>query len=351
MMSRILNDVPSTLAGLCDVYVEVESSTPRILQLTDMQIIDADQRRTPDRISEEKIRYWASDRVDANVLSHIRDLVAQSRPDLIMITGDIVYGEFDDGGRMQQLFADFFDSLEIPWAPVFGNHDNECNVGIEWQCDLYEGAKYSLFRRGGCTGFGNYTVGLVYQGKLIRVLYMLDSHACRRAASPEARIDGGLYPDQLEMVQGVANAIQARLRVAVPGFAAYHIPTLEFALALKEKYGREVTDSFTIGADMEALDGDFGCHDEKFKPINADTDLTPFWRACAVDGVFVGHCHKINTSILYNGVRLTFGLKTGVYDYYTNGQLGGTVIDCKSDGAFEVHHLPTLVPYEPPFSR
>ena len=349
-MGRIMKDVPASLAGLCDVFVEVESASPRILQLTDMQIIDADQRRTPDRISEEKIRYWASDRVDANLLSHIRDLVAQSRPELILITGDIVYGEFDDSGRMQQMFADFLDRFEIPWAITFGNHDNESAIGIENQCRLYENTRFGLFRRGTCTGFGNYTVGLVYEGKLIRVLYLLDSHGCGRAFSPEAKIKGGLYPDQLEMVKKTAEAIEARTGAMVPGFAAYHIPTKEFVLAL-QSYGREIGSYFTIGAEQEAVNGDFGYHGEKFKPVNAEEDLTPLWRDCGVDGIFAGHCHKINTSILYNGVRLTFGLKTGVYDYFTNGQLGGTVIDCTPNGTFGVHHLTTLVPYDPPFDR
>ena len=350
-MARIIKDVPASLAGLCDAYVEVDTAPPCILQLTDMQIIDADQRRTPDRISEEKIRYWAGERVDANMLSHVRDIVAQSRPDLILITGDIVYGEFDDSGRMQKMFADFLDGLEIPWAITFGNHDNESMMGIEWQCDLYEGAQYGLFCRGNCTGFGNYTVGIVYRGELIRVLYLLDSHGCR-AASPEAKIPKGLYEDQLQMVKQTSDAIEARTGARVPGFAAYHIPTLEFVLALREKYGREVTDYFTIGADQAPLDGDFGCHYEKYKPLDLPAeDLTPFWQACGVDGVFVGHCHKINTSMLYNGVRLTFGLKTGVYDYFSNGQLGGTVINCAKDGAFAVHHITTLVPYDPPFLK
>ena len=348
-MSRIIKDVPAALQGLCDVFVEVDSDSPRILQLTDMQIIDADQRRTPDRIGEEKIRYWARDRVDANLLSHIRDLVAQSRPDLIMITGDVVYGEFDDSGYMQKMFADFFDELEIPWAVAFGNHDNESAKGIEWQCDLYESARYGLFRRGNCTGYGNYTVGLVHNGKLLRVLYMLDSHGCRHAASPEAKIAAGLYPDQLEMVKNTAKGIADRLDAPVPGFAAYHIPTQEFVDALVEKYGYSQKDYFTLGADCKTQDGDFGAQYEKFKGINAEESLIAHWNACSVDGVFVGHYHMINTSILYQGVRLTFGLKTGVYDYFTNGQLGGTVVDCAADGSFTVHHLTTLVPYDPPF--
>ena len=344
---KIMKTIPSSLVGLCDVFVEVDKRDFRILQLTDMQIIDAGQRRTPDRISDEKISYWATDRADANCYSHIRDLVAQSAPDLIIVTGDIVYGEFDDSGRIQREFSNLLGSFGIPWAPVFGNHDNESTVGIDWQCDLYENAPNCLFRRGTCTGYGNYTVGIVYKGELLRVLYLLDSHGCRHAHSPEARVGAGLYDDQLARVKQTAEAIEASLGTMVSGFAAYHIPTPEFALAELEKYGKGNTDYYTLGADLPSQDGDFGTKREKYKCFG-ESDLTPFWCLCGIDGVFVGHCHKNNTVILYNGVRLVFGLKTGAYDYYTNGQLGGTVIDCKAAG-FDVHHIPTLVPYDPPF--
>jgi 3',5'-cyclic AMP phosphodiesterase CpdA len=347
-MSRIRKEIPQAFFGLCDRFVDVDTPNPRILQLTDMQIIDSAQRRTPDRISAEKIEYWATERAKPNCYDHIRDLVTQTSPDLILVTGDIVYGEFDDSGRIQREFSEMLGSFGIPWASVFGNHDNESAMGIEWQCDLYERAPYSLFRRGTCTGFGNYSVGLMYAGQLIRVLYLLDSHGCRRAHSPEAKIGSGLCEDQLDWVRATSDRIAERIGRRVPAFAAYHIPTPEFALAELEKYGRMSEDRYTLGVGVSALDGDFGAKYEKYR-CGGEKSLIDLWRRVGVDGVFVGHCHKNNFSILYKGVRLTFGFKTGAYDYYTNGQLGGTVIDCAQNGAFAVQHIPTLVPYDPPF--
>lgn len=96
------------------------------------------------------------------------------------------------------------------------------------------------------------------------------------------------------------------------------------------------------------MDGDFGAKYEPYKCCG-DVDLTPLWNEVGVDGVFIGHCHRNNTSILYHNVRLTFGLKTGAYDYYTNGQLGGTVIECNGGALLDMRHITTLVPYDPPF--
>ncbi|MBQ9760877.1 MAG: metallophosphoesterase [Clostridia bacterium] len=346
-MSRILTNVPASLEGLCDVLVEVETDCPRILQLTDMQIIDSAQRRTPDRISEEEIAYWSTERAKENCYDHIRDLVAQTHPDLIIVTGDMVYGEFDDSGRIQREFSDLLGSFGIPWAPVFGNHDNESRMGIDWQCALYTNAPNSLFQRGNCTGNGNYSVGLVHGERLLRVLYMLDSHGCGHPANEELKLRAGIYPDQLAWIETAKEAIRTRCGDA-PALAAYHIPTPEFAQAELEKYGKERTDLYTLGVGVAARDGDFGAKYEKYR-CGGEASLIPFWKRVGVDGVFIGHCHKNNFSVLYEGVRLTFGLKTGAYDYYTNGQLGATLIRTASDGSFEVSHVTTLVPYEPLF--
>ena len=124
---KIMKTIPSSLVGLCDVYVEVERRDFRILQLTDMQIIDAAQRRTPDRISEEKIAYWATDRAEENCYSHIRDLVAQSSPCQGLASGgafdrptwrSIVYflnGEDDLPAQSHPLLYKILDNLLHLW--------------------------------------------------------------------------------------------------------------------------------------------------------------------------------------------------------------------------------------------
>ena len=45
-----------------------------------MQIIDAEQRRTPDRLREDEIIAWSPDRFDGNFGNHVKSLIAQSKP-------------------------------------------------------------------------------------------------------------------------------------------------------------------------------------------------------------------------------------------------------------------------------
>ncbi|MBR5528447.1 MAG: metallophosphoesterase [Clostridia bacterium] len=310
----------------------------KILQLTDMQIIDADQRRTPDRIDGWKLTEWLPEKNEENVYSHIRYLVEKTNPDLIIITGDIIYGEFDDSGSTMREFCAFMDSLNIPWAPVFGNHDNETFMGTEWQCEMFENSKNCLFSRGNVFGNGNYSVGIYRGGELVRVLYMMDSNGCGKLG-----ISRGFRNDQLKWLTN-----SAKEHAGTPCFVCFHIPTRDFYDANIEA-GYQTSDdashsgfsSFEIGADVPAKNGDFGKKHEYIPTSSMCDTILPQLKEIGADGVFAGHCHMANTSVLYRGIRFTYGFKTGLYDYYDKDALGGTLITL--DGkSFDVEHI--LVP-------
>ena len=57
------------------------------------------------------------------------------------------------------------------------------------------------------------------------------------------------------------------------------------------------------------------------------------------DGTFFGHQHNISLSVMYGGIRWTYGLKTGAYDSHPS-QLGGTLITFSEDGStFALEHV------------
>ena len=327
----------------CDFVVALPARhTPlRLLQLTDMQVINAAQRRTPDRLRADEIAAWGPEAFDAMCGDHIRSLIAQAQPDIILITGDITYGSFDDDGSTLTWFCRLMDSFGIPWAPVFGNHDNETAMGVAWQCEQFEKSRYCLFKRGNVTGNGNYTVGITVEGQLVYALYMLDSNGCLR---PE-----GLYNDQWEMVRDRAGRMKNACGHTVPALATYHIPTAEFMEAERAKgYLTDDRTLYTIGVDVPAKDGDFGCKLENIhapKPTDDTHDFFSLSRECGIQAVCTGHCHSINTCITYRDVRFIYGLKTGQYDYHIPGQVGGTLLLIKDGALPAVTHLPSLVRY------
>ena len=160
-----------------DFAVEIpDGREPVILQLSDPQVIDSSQA-VPGRLSDREIAYWAKDKKEERCYKYIRHTVENTSPDLILIAGDIAYGEFDHDGSALKEFVEFMDSLCVPWAPVLGNHETESEMGVDWQCQQFKNAEYCLFEQRELTGNGNYTVGIVQAGKLIRVFYMMDSNS------------------------------------------------------------------------------------------------------------------------------------------------------------------------------
>ncbi|MBQ8371796.1 MAG: metallophosphoesterase [Clostridia bacterium] len=335
----------------CDFVVRLtndrKNTKVKILQLTDIQVIDASQCRTPDRLRIDEINAWNPKLFDSQCGNHIRSLITQTRPDLIIITGDIVYGSFDDQGSTLEWFCSLMDSFGIPWAPTFGNHDNESRKGVAWQCSQFKKSKYCLFKRGEVSGNSNYSVGIAIGEDLIRVIHMIDSNGCSAGVDPSIIKENGIYADQLKLIEDNTSLINRAQNKKVPAFMAFHIPISCFRTAeIAKQYQTDERDFYSIGVDVTALDGDFGFKLEKYKPIEVDDGFISFLHSQYIEGVFVGHVHNNCTCIDYENVKWVFGLKTGQYDYHIPGQLGGTLITLENEG-FSVAHIPALVHYAP----
>jgi hypothetical protein len=339
--------VPAPFAGIADFVLDLPVDRPiRILQLTDMQIIDASRQRTPNRLNEREIALWQPESIPVQCADQIKSVVAQANPDLIFITGDVIYGEFDDLGTSFELFCDFMDGFGIPWAPVYGNHDNESRKGIDWQNGRFEAAELCLFKKGSTTGNGNFSVLITRDGQPCRALYLMDSGACMGSPDASVRRGPGFTADQYDWLYATADRLtEVSGGTPVPAFLGFHIPTIQFHQAAVEK-GYQTSDEqekYVIGVTSPAKDGDFGCKREPIGCFGTPEDFVDRLHGAGIDGVFVGHCHANNTSVLWRGIRWTYGLKTGQYDYRTPGQLGGTLITLWG-ADFTVCHLPTLSP-------
>lgn len=138
---------------------------------------------------------------------------------LIVLTGDLVYGEFDDSGTALQGLIDCLDSFEVYWAPVFGNHDNESAKGALWQCEQLEKSEYCLFDRGPVeTGNGNYCIGIKQGGRLVRTVVLMDSNGCGAATDPLVKKTAGFTNEQKNWLYNISAKIQEDAGYAVPSF-------------------------------------------------------------------------------------------------------------------------------------
>ena len=314
-----------------DFVVEVESGrSPVILQITDPQIIDSTQVREGVSYSQQKIDFWQPARMNQLLFNDLRSLIEDVQPDLILATGDLVYGGYDDAGTSFTRFADFMDGFDIPWAPVFGNHDNESKMGVDWQCDYFENScENCLFKQRTLTGNGNYSIGIVQGGELKRVIFMLDSNGCavmsdESFANGHSKKSGGFGEDQIAWYTRAAEKINTDF----PGMRytfAFHIQPAAFIDALYNTYGfvnggevddnKNLVEPLNIDEREDKKPTDFGYIGRSLKtPWDEDRSVFNGMKAIGADSILVGHEHCNSASVVDDGVRFQYGQKIGEYD-------------------------------------
>ena len=244
----------------------------------------------------------------------------------------MVYGKYDDNGSVFLAFINFMESFEIPWAPVFGNHDNESKMGADWQCQQLENAEYCLFEQKDLTGNGNYTVGIMQDNQLLRVFFMLDSNGCGGASS-ESLANGhtsrsvGFGDDQISWYKKEIENLKASMPNTKISFA-FHIQLQAFADAFA-KYGYDgsvTTQNIWVTTHANRTEGDFGYIGRKAKdPFDTNGKIFEYLKNAGVDSIYVGHEHCNSVSVVYQGVRLQYGQKSSAYDRVPSVKTDGTL--------------------------
>lgn len=318
-----------------DFVLSLPSDRPaHILQVTDTQIIDSSQQRYAGRLSAEETRFWAPENVYERMTKYLDGAVRAASPDLIVHTGDFVYGEFDDSGRMLDFHISLMEKYNVPWTLALGNHERETLLGTEELCRRLEKSPNCLFRAeksfGGARleGNGNFAVLLQRGGEPAAVLYLLDSGV------GDEKLPCGIHAVQRAWMR----AVHANYP-SLPAFAYFHIgPLATLKAAARHGY------SFENFVPFELHGEEFGYWGSKIYEqhcIDGDGSLMELFREIGVAGVFCGHFHTLSTSLMYEGIRLTYGLKTGEYDSHIGGRLGGTLMSFPAAGkeGFSVRHI------------
>ena len=293
---------------------------------------------------------WAEGHKNRRILeTTVKELVARVKPDLITVSGDLSWAGSD---HAYDMLADFLDTFEIPWAPVWGNHDNQNGPEyIDTVVDRYLTYKYCIYEKGDPSiGNGNYVIAVEEDGKIVSAVLMIDSHD--RAPFIDAAGNGQiswarLTEPQMEWYKEQIAALRAlgcddtSIIMHIP-FYAYN----DAAQAAFKNYEEEARKAWTpetavpgsdcwnpgyeetLGVQYEGI-GSYGVDDGVFEIIR---DLG------STKHVIVGHDHVNNWVIDYQGVKLIFSLKAGAGCYWTPVLNGGTVLTIGSNGAEGVTH-------------
>lgn len=347
------------LEEVVDFVLEVEAGREvKILQLTDIQIIDSSQQRYDGRLHSWSIDWWAPQNLEKVAFQYMREAVEKVKPDLIVLSGDNVYGEFDDAGTSLQALVAEMESYEIPWTLTFGNHDNETRKGMEWTCQQYVNAEHCMFTRGdieNVEGNGNFNIGITQGGVLTEVVWLMDSNGhTEQNLEENMYYKEGLLPGQIAwFTQRNELLKEYNGGVSPKSIGFFHHAPRAYGEAMAENYGYQSArnafmDEYGDWGVFEPIiipentKGDIGAmHVDPNGYIDADYEFHNLLKEYGCEGWFFGHDHKNNASAVFEGVRYTYGLKASTYDDYEEKEIGGTQILVGNGGKLSVQHVYT----------
>ncbi len=264
----------------------------------------------------------------------IKKLVDEQQPDLITLTGDNAWGTL-----AYINLVNYIDSLGIPWAPVMGNHDGQGTLGEFWCAYLFYKAENCLWKFGPeDMGYGNYIINVEENGEIIHTIFMMDTHNNGTWTDENGNEVSGydhLWDNQIEWYRWAVNGIEKTEGKKVESSVFVHIPVYEMKTVWEEYYDNE-TDKYT----GPYADTSYGVNHEIPCPGAVNNHfMDDVVELGSTKNILFGHEHVNNSSILYEGVRLTYTMKLGTGCYFEDGLQGGTILKIDSDGIGTAQHV------------
>lgn len=174
---------------------------------------------------------------------------------------------------------------------------------------------------------------------------MMDSHSnVEKDGINGTKKDGGydhFWESQFDWYEWNVNGIKKIAGRNVQSTVFMHIPLVEYRTAWEEAYDME-------NGEYKGLYKltSFGENHEGICSANENNGFFAFAKELGSTKDFVcGHDHVNCASIVYQGIRLTYGVKTGSGCYWEPEMSGGTIITINSLGMTDIHH-DYVDPYE-----
>ncbi len=313
------------------VYTFTTDRELRILDLTDIHIGGG----------------WMSFSKDRMAFNAVAAMVTAEKPDLVVITGDLVYpvpfqsGTFNNKLSSKLIIA-LMEQLEVPWTLVFGNHDTESYsyYSREKVGGFYsdESLEYCLFSAGpeDVDGVGNHNIHVKdTQGKITQELIFIDSHSYT---------DGdifGIFWKYDNVHQNQVDWYEKTILEAkennpdVKSLVFLHIPLVEYRDAYNALMAGDESVKHISGVVYEKDPYIYcGMHEDNLFEKALELGST--------QGFFCGHDHDNNIVMNYKGIDLTYNYSVDYLAYVgvskRGYQRGCTVITVKPDGSYEQSH-------------
>lgn len=271
-----------------------EDGSFKIIQLTDLHIGTYGLEQ-PNEADQKTFRL-------------IDQLIQGEMPDLIVITGDLIWSGEQGAEKSYRCIMDHLSKWEIPFAIVYGNHDSEANITREELFAIQQDYPFSIAEPGPeeIHGVGNYSLAIQSHKTQSKeaYLYLLDSgdYGLKNVSTY-----GWVHHDQIAWFADEAKKHRRLTERQIPALAFFHIPTPEYKEVLQ--VGK------VSGNKLEPV-----CSPE----VNSGL-FTALLEAGNVMGTFVGHDHDNDYCGELHGISLCYGRITG-YNVYGALERGARVI-------------------------
>ena len=323
---------PETRRTVMKTFIKQPGKDFKILNLTDTQLSNDE---------------WADTHKHRLILEYtVKELVERVKPDLITISGDLSWAGHD---HAYDMLADFIDGFGIPWAPVWGNHDNQNGAEyIDGVATRYMTYPNCIYEKGNPTlGNGNYVISIEENGEPVEAVVMLDTHD----RTPITNADGEtklawakLLPEQAEWIGEELNALKAR--GCKDATLIMHIPIYAYHLATSAAYKsgidlKSITPEMAEGVECwnEGYTDSIGVQYEGIGSFPEDDGmLEAFKKMGIIKHLVAGHEHVNNFMINYEGIKMIYALKIGAGCYWNPILNGGTVLTVNENGVCKAHH-------------
>jgi hypothetical protein len=244
-------------------------------------------------------------------IERIHDILDAEKPDLALLTGDIIYGEPAEEGL--RFILKQISDRKIPFACMFGNHDDEQGLTRAQLFDIIKTIPYNLTgTTEGLPGVTNFILPVKNRqgNKDLAILYCLDSHAY----SSMKGVEGYDYI-KFAQIQWYREKSMAYTREnggkPIPSLAFFHIPLPEYNQA---------------AADETAIL--IGSRKEKACAPQLNSGLFASMKEMGdIRGMFVGHDHDCDYAVIWKDIMLAYGRYTGGDTVYNNLPNGARIIE------------------------
>ncbi len=250
-------------------------------------------------------------------LSVVDSVLQHERPDLVVLTGDVLWGKPGKENLLSVLGR--ISKYNVPFVYEFGNHDSE-TTGFSNR-ELYNIArtvKNNILPDLSGQKELDYTLRVKsHDGKkTAAILYCMDSHSYPQGFPKDK--SRGTYAwltfDQVEWYRQQSQTFtKENGDTPYPALAFFHIPVPEYHEAVRDE------NAILIGTRREAA-----C-----SPIFNSGMFTAMKECGDVMGIFCGHDHDNDYSVMWHDVLLAYGRYSGGNTVYNHLPCGARIIVLK----------------------